>query len=313
MSKTVGQQLASGFVDLQVNGYGGVDFNSDQLNADELHKVCARLKSEGVAGILVTVITDGIELMAGRLRRLVALREADALVEEVVWGIHIEGPFIFEQPGYVGAHPRSAVRPACPEAMRELLDAAGGLTRIVTLAPERDPQMVVTRMLVNEGVCVSAGHCNPTLEQLDEAIDAGLSMFTHLGNGCPLELPRHDNIIQRILSRAHQLWICFIADGIHVPWSALANYLKIAGLERTVVVTDAISAAGLGPGRYRLGDQEVIVDEAGATWSADKSHLAGSSVTMPQIETNLREQLGISEEEVAMLTVRNPRQAITVG
>ena len=174
-------------------------------------------------------------------------------MRDVIWGIHIEGPFINETPGYVGAHPPRAVRPADVDAMKRLLDAAGGLTRLVTLAPERDSGMKLVRHLADEKILVSAGHCDPSLDQLRAAIDAGLSMFTHLGNGCPLLLDRHDNIIQRVLSLRERLTICFIADGVHIPPMALGNYLRLVGIERSVVVTDAICAARLGPGRYTPG------------------------------------------------------------
>jgi len=295
---------------LQVNGYYGVDFNSDQLSDEALNKACQRLEADGVAGILATIITDEVQRMATRLARFATLRATDSLVQRIVCGFHIEGPFILSESGYVGTHPRSAVCPANVTDMQRLLDAAEGLTRIVTLAPECDAGMAVTRMLADQNICVAAGHCNPTLNEIDAAIDAGLSMFTHLGNGCPLELSRHDNIIQRILSRAERLWISFIADGVHIPWPALGNYLKIAGRDRAIVVTDAISAAGLGPGEYELGDQKVIVDEQGATWSADRSHLAGSSATMPHVEERLRRELGLSEDEISQILVYNPRCAI---
>ena len=170
--------------------------------------------------------------MAARLRRLAAIRQQDPLVREVIWGIHIEGPFINETPGYVGAHPRQSVRPADVETMKRLLDAAGGLTRLVTLAPERDPGMKVIRHLVRQKVLVSAGHCNPSLDELRAAIDAGLSMFTHLGNGCPTLLDRHDNIIQRVLSLRERLTICFIADGVHIP--PMAEKLLAAGRHRAL-------------------------------------------------------------------------------
>src|SRR5262249_50071839 len=153
-------------------------------------------------------------------------------------------------PGFVGAHPSHAVRPANLDDMRRLLDAADGLVRLVTLAPECDSQLRVTQFLAKQGIAVAAGHCDPTIAKLNEAIDAGLTMFTHLGNACPMHLHRHDNIIQRVLSIADQLWISFIADGIHIPFPALKNYLKCATLERSLIVTDAITAAGLGPGRY---------------------------------------------------------------
>ena len=299
----------NGFLDLQVNGYVGVDFNGDSLALDRLREACRRLQEEGVDGILATVITDRVDAMCRRLARIVELRAADPLVKDMIRGIHIEGPFLNENPGYIGAHPIAAARPAEPDAMQQLLDAAGGLARIVTLAPERDRRLRVVRMLVGQGVVVSAGHCDASFDQLHAAVDAGLSMFTHLGNGCPLMLHRHDNIIQRALALSGQLWIGLIADGVHVPYATLGNMIRCAGLDRCFVVTDAVSAAGLGPGRFSFGDQEVVVDENLATWSADRSHLMGSAVTMSRVVANLREHLGFSAADVRRLTVDNPRQA----
>ena len=310
MTDPVVNDRTAGYVDLQVNGYHGVDFNGDDLSAEALHEVCQQLESDGVEGILATVITDQVDRMAARLARLAKLREADPIVQAMIWGVHIEGPFLSDQPGFVGSHPPSDVCPASVEKMQGLLDAADGLTRIVTLAPEFDAGLTVTRTLADQGICVSAGHCNPSLDQLDAGIDAGITMFTHLGNGCPMELHRHDNIIQRVLSRANRLWISFVADGVHIPWPALGNYVKAVGLDRSIVVTDAISAAGLGAGKFQLGDQEVIVDEQGATWSADHSHLAGSSATMPLMKAHLQKELGLSDNGVAQLICHNPRSVI---
>jgi N-acetylglucosamine-6-phosphate deacetylase len=154
------------------------------------------------------------------------------------------------------------------------------------------------------------GALNPSLDELEQAIDAGLSMFTHLGNGCPLLLNRHDNVIQRVLGLADPLWICFIADGVHVPFVALKNYLKLVGPEWAIVVTDAIAAAGMGPGVYTLAGQEVIVDERLATWAADKSHLVGSACTMAQAVSNLQHELSFPPEAIRRMTVENPRVAL---
>ena len=200
-------------------------------------------------------------MMCARLANLARLRDADPLAKEIIAGFHIEGPFINETKGYVGAHPPDAVLPAGVDAMKRLLDAGAGLTRMVTLAPERDANFAVIAMLAKQRIHVSAGHCDPTLDQLRGAIDAGLTMFTHLGNGCPMQVHRHDNIIQRVLSVADKLLIGFIADGTHVPMFALANYLKVAGVENCYVVTDAIAPAGLGPGRYTLGRWELLIEE----------------------------------------------------
>ena len=162
----------------------------------------------------------------------------------------------------------------------------------MTLAPEHDPGLTVTRWLAAEKIVVSAGHCNPSLDQLRAAIDAGLSMFTHLGNGCPALLHRHDNIVQRVLSVADRLWICFIGDGVHVPHWALANYLRAVPAERAIIVSDGISAAGLGPGRYRLGLQTVDVGQDLVARSPDGSHFIGATATMSQIAAGLRRAPG---------------------
>lgn len=300
------------FFDLQVNGYGGVDFNQDDLDAADLHRACERLETDGVVGILATVITDDLDAMCRRLSALAAIRERDALVRRVVEGIHIEGPFLNESDGYRGAHPRDAVRPTDLDSMKRLLDAAGGCARVVTLAPERDASMAVTRFLASHGVVVSAGHTDATIDDLHRAIDAGLSMFTHVGNGCPMLMHRHDNIVQRALSLADRLWLCFIADGVHVPFVALANYLKLAGHERCVIVTDAIAPAGLGPGRYRFGRWDLVVGEDMVSRAPDRSHFVGSGITMKQSADNLRKSLGLSDVLIRKLTHDNPRAAVRV-
>jgi len=301
------------YVDLQVNGYAGVDFNGDDLTADDLHACCQRLRADGVAGILATIITDDVERMAGRLSRIASLREQDPLAHELIWGFHIEGPFLSESPGYAGAHPIEHVRPADLDAMQYLLDAAAGLTRLVTLAPERDAGLRVTRRLADQGVLVAAGHCDPTLDELRAAIDAGLSVFTHLGNGCPMTMHRHDNIIQRALTLADRLAVCFIADGVHVWYPALANYLRLAGFERSIAVTDAIAAAGLGPGRHSLASQTVDVGEDLIAWSPDHTHFMGSTITMPRMVAKMRAALGLSDDQIHQLTVENPRRLLTTG
>jgi N-acetylglucosamine-6-phosphate deacetylase len=297
-------------VDLQVNGYAGVDFNQDDLSDADLHRACKLLREDGVAGVLATIITEDLPQMVARLGRIAAIRKRDPFVRDVIWGIHIEGPFINKTPGYVGAHPAQAVLPANVETMKRLLEAADGLTRIVTLAPDRDPGMKTIRYLADAKIVVSAGHCDPSLDQLRAAIDAGLSMFTHMGNGCPLLLHRHDNIIQRVLSLRERLTICFIADGVHVPPMMLKNCLEFIGLERVVAVTDAISAARLGPGCYALGSQTVQIGEDLIARATDRSHFIGSTATMPRVTAMLRDELGLSPSEIRRLICDNPRAVL---
>ncbi len=301
---------AAAFFDLQVNGYAGVDFNQDQLDAGQLHHACQRLEADGVAGFLATVITDDLTAMCRRVSRLAELHEADPVAKRLIAGIHIEGPFLNEKDGYRGAHPVDAIRPGDVESMARLVDAARGLTRIVTLAPERDPGLAVTRFLSSRGIVVSAGHTDASIDELQAAIDAGLSMFTHVGNGCPMQMHRHDNIIQRALSLADKLWLCFIADGAHVPFIALRNYVRVAGDDRAIVVTDAIAPAGLGPGQYRFGRWDLVIGDDMVPRAPDRSHLVGSGITMKQNARNLQHALGLPEGVVRKLTLENPRIAI---
>lgn len=294
--------------DIQVNGYGGIDFNQDALTAKDLHSVCQRLQADGVGGILATIITEHPAKMVARVKRIAELRQHDPLAREVIAGIHVEGPFINPRDGYRGAHPADAVRPANEALAAELLEAADGLLRIFTLAPEQDENARVTRFLASHGVTVSAGHTDASLDQLKAAIDQGLSMFTHLGNGCPMQMHRHDNIVQRVLSLRQHLWLCFIADGVHIAFPALKNYLDLAG-DRAIVTTDAMAASGLGPGLHRISRWEVLVKEDLAAWAPDGSHLIGSAMSMPQAEANLS-RLGLSSEAIHQLTSVNPRRAV---
>jgi N-acetylglucosamine-6-phosphate deacetylase len=297
-----------GYFDLQINGYGGVDFNQDELTADGLHAACKSLKRDGVEGILATFITENVDTVCQRVKRLLRLREADPLARQLIVGIHIEGPFISQQPGYRGAHPLDAIMPADTAIADRLLDAGGGFVRLFTLAPECDADMKVIKLLRRNGVVVSAGHTDATRDQLRAAVDAGLTMATHLGNGCPMLMNRHDNIIQRILSFSESITPCFIADGVHVPFFALKNYLAAAGMDRAVVVTDAMAAAGMGPGRYRMSRWELEVGDDLAVWAPGRTHLVGSAGTMQRSQANLIQHLGLTEEQSQQLLVDNPKK-----
>jgi len=299
------------YFDLQVNGYGGVDFNQDDLTPDQLHRACEKLRDDGVAGILATIITEQIDRMTARLRRLVELRERDPLAQQLIAGLHVEGPFINETTGYRGAHPLDAVKPANLDDAKKLFDAAGGHLKLFTLAPERDAGFAVTKFLAAANVAVSAGHTDASLDGLKAAADAGVSVFTHVGNGCPMQLHRHDNIIQRALHLRDRLWLCFIADCVHVPPVALKNYLALAG-DRAVVVTDAIAPAGLGPGRYTLGRWDLLIGDDMVARAPDGSHFVGAAISMRQTHANLREKLGLSEQRCRQLLVDNPRRAAGV-
>ena len=298
--------------DIQVNGYFGCDFTNPEITAEEFHRACVALEEDGNDSILATVITDSVDALCRKLSHLVELREQDELAKKIISGFHIEGPFINGEVGYVGAHPSECVKPANVEDCKRLLEATAGLTKLMTLAPEFDEGMATTRFLADQGITVSAGHCDPSFDQLKAGIEAGLSMVTHVGNGCPVTMSRHDNIIQRALSLSDDLWCCFIPDGAHIDFFALKNYLKVAGIERSIMVTDAIVASRLGPGLYQLSGMEIEVDEHGVARKPGSPNLAGSTITMPKVRENLSQHLGLDDEQIKMLIDTNPRKAIGI-
>jgi N-acetylglucosamine-6-phosphate deacetylase len=264
------------------------------------------LKEDNVRGIFATIITADFQDMILRLQHIVALRKQDSLIREIIQGIHIEGPFLNSKDGYRGAHPKEYILESNLNKLKELLDAADGLTRIVTLAPEADKNNRMIRYLYNQGITISAGHCNPDLHELQSAIDSGLSMFTHLGNGCPQNLPRHDNIIQRVLSLKDDLTLCFIADGIHIPFYVLKNYLKLAGIKNCIITTDAMAAAGAKAGTYSLSNIELEVGIDRIVREPGKTNFAGSAIDMRSSTSNLKNEINLSQEEIVQLTQTNP-------
>ncbi len=295
--------------DIQVNGYAGVNFNAENVSTESIREACDALREDGVHQILATVITDHIPAMCGKLEAIVRACDADPVCGDVIAGIHIEGPFISPADGYRGAHPLAAIQQATPEAMQPLLEACDGLCKLVTLAPEQDGTGAVTQLLSDQGITVSAGHTDASLDQLKCGIDHGLSMVTHLGNGCPLTMHRHDNIVQRSLSLSDQLWLCFIPDGVHVEFFALANYLRCAGIDRCIAVTDAMHAARLGPGTYELAGWELQIGED-LVARIPNGNLAGSTVTVPRMIDNLREHLQLDDAAIETLVDGNPRRAL---
>ena len=300
----------TGYVDIQLNGYYGVDFNRNSLTAEQFHFACEKLREHGVRAFLPTIITASQADVCTRLANLARIVAADPLAREMAPGFHAEGPFISNETGYRGAHPAQHARPASLEEAKEQVAASNGLLRLVTLAPERDAGFATTRWLVGQGIKVAGGHANPSLDDLKGAADAGLSLYTHLGNGVPMQVHRHDNIIQRVLSLRDRITPCFIADGVHIPLFVLGNYIALVGVDRAVVVTDGVDVAGLGPGKFKtLQGDEVVVGEELAVWSADRTHLCGSASTMPQLETNLR-KMGFNDRQIQQLLRDNPARAM---
>jgi N-acetylglucosamine-6-phosphate deacetylase len=300
-----------GYVDLQINGIGGIDFNESNLPALSWERALEWLAQDGTTEFLPTLITDSVDSLCLKLANLSRLCEAcvqKPLGSSKAVGIHLEGPFLSDQVGYIGAHPKQHARPLELDALKRLVDAANGWIRLVTLAPECDPKGRGIEYLAQEDILIAAGHCNPSIDQLRCAIDSGLSLFTHLGNACPASIPRHENIIHRVLALRDSLRVTLIADGFHLPLWLLDSWVDWFGENRVAIVSDAISAAGLAPGIYQLGAQKVAVGADGVPRSADQTHFVGSGATLGRMRNLCESHLSWSSERIEKLFKTNAAQ-----
>lgn len=296
--------LAPGWIDLQVNGFAGVDYNSASTPHEEIARSIRVLYSCGVTRFYPTVITGSPEDMAGALRNLAGAKEhlpEGAAME----GFHVEGPHISEEDGPRGAHPRRWVRPPDLEEFKRWQEAALGHVRLVTLSPEWPQAPSYIEELVRQGVVVSIGHTKATTDQIAAAVSAGATMSTHLGNGSHQMLPRHPNYIWDQLAE-DRLAAGFIVDGIHLPAAFLKVALRAKGVERSVLVTDASTPAGSKPGRYKLGEQEVELTENQRVVLAGTDRLAGSALRMDRGVENLMKLAGLTLREAVAMAARNP-------
>ncbi len=269
--------LGPAFFDPQVNGYAGIDFQDPDLTCEALEHAVNEIHRAGCSHFLLTLITSSPELLEERFRRIGGFLDTSPHLSETILGFHLEGPFISNEPGFHGAHPKHHIRSPNLPLFERWQKASGGRIRMVTLAPEWPGSIEFIRSLSSQGVFVSLGHTNASLETLSEAAAAGARLFTHLGNGSPGSIPRHDNIFQRVLATSG-LIASLIPDGIHIPPFAFGNMVRALGPGRVVFTTDAMSAAGSPPGEYWIGEMLVQVGEDRAVRLPDRSGLAGSSL-----------------------------------
>ncbi len=303
--------LAPGFVDLQVNGYAGVDYCSPGASLEDIARSLRAQFATGVTRLFPTVITGSRETMCAALAMLAHARR-ELPEGEALEGFHAEGPFISAEDGPRGAHPVQHARPYSLAEWREMQHAAEGHIRLLTLSPEYPGAAAFIREVVGEGVVVSLGHTKATREQIAEAVEAGATMSTHIGNGAHAILPRHPNYIWEQLAE-DRLTASLIVDGIHLPPSFLKVALRAKGIERSVLVTDAVMPTGCEPGPYRLGEVEVTLHPGDKVTLRDGTRLAGSALKMHIGVGNLMSLGGLSLRDAITLATTNPARAGRIG
>jgi N-acetylglucosamine-6-phosphate deacetylase len=295
-----------GLFDLQVNGFGGVDFNAPGLAADRVVEALLLMRTTGVTRCLPTLITSSFERFAENAR--VLARTATAAIA----GIHMEGPYISPEDGPRGAHPREHVIDASLEDFHRRQDAAEGRIALVTLAPECPGALPLIDLLVASGVRVAIGHTAAAPQQIADAISAGATLATHLGNGCAQMLPRHPNAIWELLA-ADAVHASVIADGHHLPPATVKAMIRAKGVDRTILITDAMAAAACAPGPYTIGGVECAVDQTGRVSLSGTPYLAGSSLTLDRAIANTVRFTGLSIDDVIPMASTIPGRWLGTG
>jgi N-acetylglucosamine-6-phosphate deacetylase len=303
-----------GLVDLQINGCFGMSFNCspEEMTVEKIEDGLGKLRERGVAAVLATICTAPADHMLGRVRRIVELRDRSELIAEMIPGFHIEGPMLSPSDGPRGAHdPHAIVAPAdAPALADDLIEASGQRIRIFTLAPERDGAMNLIARLAAAGVVVSLGHHEADAATTAEAVEAGASMCTHLGNGSHAMIPRLDNYIEHQLAD-DRLVAGFIPDGHHIPFPTLKNFLRAKGVERSFFVSDAVAVAGLPPGVYgKDGGMNRVLTEDGAVRLEGSPYLSGSALTLDRGIINAAAHTDLSFETAWWLSSTRPAELV---
>ncbi len=299
----------SGFVDLQVNGFRGVSFSSLALTLDQVAAVSADLAQRGTLAFCPTVITASNEVYRHVLPVLAqAVRESHAWPSRLL-GIHLEGPFISPADGALGVHPAGDVRLPSLDFFDDLSRFAGGTLALLTLAPELPGAVELIRHARQQGVVVSIGHTLASAAGVHAAVAAGASLSTHLGNGCPNLLHRHQNPIWPQLA-APELSSMLITDGHHLPPEMITAMVAAKGPGRVIVTSDAAPAAGCPPGEYAFFGTRALLEPSGRLRNLERETLAGSSASMLDCMNHLASLRLLSEPDLWRAGRDNPLAAI---
>lgn len=250
--------IAPAFCDVQINGCDGISFNSATLTHEQIRHVVTTCRKHGIAQLMPTLVTNSFDAFLHGFRMIHAACQSDAELAKAIVGIHQEGPYIASEDGPRGAHPKQHVRPPSWDEFQRFQDAAGGMIKMLTLAPETPGALPFIEKVAQSGVIVAIGHTAATPAVIRDAVSAGARISTHLGNGSHAVLPRHENYLWEQLA-ADGLWASIIADGHHLPVAVMRSVVRVKTPARLILTCDASPLAGSPPGKYKIWDDEFEV------------------------------------------------------
>lgn len=265
-------------VDLQINGFAGIDFQQDNLSVDQLIHATSGLEDAGCSKFFFTLITSEWDLMTERLAKAKQLRDKHTKLQKSIAGWHIEGPFLSAETGYCGAHPPNLMLEPTEALLTRIRDITGSDPVMLTMAPEIEGGLSAFSTARELGFQVSIGHTNAPDNIIRRVTASGSTGFTHLGNGCPAELRRDDNILWRALDSPN-LKYSLIPDRWHVSPSLFRILHRLINKNSIYYTTDSMAAAGSGPGKYQFGHLELEVGEEEIVRLPGTANLAGSALT----------------------------------
>ena len=293
------------FIDLQINGYGGVNFSdSSSLSKEGIAKVVNTLYSHGVAYFLPTVTTSSSENLKHCFEILASSCEDSELARSMP-GFHLEGPYISSIDGPRGAHPTEHAKPPSWEAFLKLQDAAQDRIKLVTLAPELPGALNFIEKLREQNIVPAIGHSNAETKDIEDAALAGAVLSTHLGNGAHASIRRHPNYIWDQLANDN-LWASLIVDGFHLPPNVVKVMTRAKGAEKMILVTDAVTVSGLKPGHYHFMGKDIELKPEGVVRLSGTDYLAGAALKMPDAIFNAARFTGLSQETVIAMASLHP-------
>jgi len=299
-----------GLVDLQVNGFKGVNFSGAELSVESFTAGCRQILDSGTSAFLPTVVTSSPKVYRHNLPLIANVLRQEEFAGRML-GIHLEGPFISPADGARGAHDERWVRHADIEYLRQLLDWAEGQVRLLTVAAGIDGIKEIIECAIGEGVTVSLGHQMADSAAIDRAAAAGARALTHLGNGVPAVLDRHNNPIWAGLAN-DDFFAMIITDGHHLPDSVIKTFIRAKALEKIIITSDASPIAGMPPGRYETLNNAVVLDESGRLYNPQTGYMVGSSATMLDCMNYLASLRMLTVEQLVRVGFDNPLKLIGV-
>ncbi|MEO3808892.1 N-acetylglucosamine-6-phosphate deacetylase [Sphaerisporangium sp. B11E5] len=296
-----GRHVVPGFVDIHTHGGAGASFPSgDQDQARRAAEFHAR---HGTTTIMASLVTASIEDLSRATAALAELCDDGLLA-----GVHLEGPYI--APSRRGAHDPGLLRHPSPGELTALLKAGRGHVRMVTIAPELPGALDTVRTAVSEGVIAALGHSDATYDQARDGIEAGCTVATHLYNALPPLHHRSPGPVAALLEDP-RVTVELINDGVHAHPAMLRLAVSATGAARAVLVTDAMAAAGMGDGTYRLGTMEVDVTGGTATLT-DGGAIAGSTLTMDTAFRRAVHDVGLTLEQATEMSSHTPARVLGI-